>query len=256
MGPNRRSVDYDSIASGYDRRYEENEYAGIQRALRQLITSPSGTRVLEVGCGTGHWLGVLAAYGLWAAGIDVSRAMLTRVRGHPVVQGRVEFLPWATASFDHVVCINALHHFADAPAFLAEAWRILRSSGSVMIIGQDPHTDLDHWCVYDYFAGTRERDRRRYPASATIRAWMAAAGFADCDSFEAQHLDFQVPAREALAHGRLDRSVTSQLSLLTDAEYEDGLERIRRDIAREEARGRSLPLIVDLHLYATVGMRR
>ncbi len=253
----RQPVDYDSIASAYDRRYEENEYAGIERALLRLVGSRRGARVLEVGCGTGHWLELLARHRIWAAGVDASHAMLARAPDHTrVAQSQAEFLPWKDGAFDRIACIHALHHFTDPPAFVREAQRLLRAGGTVMVVGLDPHTGLDRWCIYEYFEGARERDEQRYPASSTIRAWMAAAGFEGCTSTEIQHLDFQLPAREALAQGRLDRAVTSQLSLLSDAEYERGLERIREGIRNAEAQGASLRLNVDLRLYATVGSRR
>jgi hypothetical protein len=62
-----------------------------------------------------------------------------------------------------------------------------------------------------------------------------------------------IDARTALLEGRLDRSATSQLSLQTDEEYQQGIERIRRDIEVAGTRGTSLDLTADLRLYATFG---
>ena len=55
-----RSVDYDHIARTYDRRYQEYQYPGVEQALLQFAASRPGLQVLEVGCGTGHWLGLLS----------------------------------------------------------------------------------------------------------------------------------------------------------------------------------------------------
>ncbi len=60
-------------------------------------------------------------------------------------------------------------------------------------------------------------------------------------------------ARAALEQGRLDKGVTSQLTLLTDLEYCQGLDRIREAAASAEDRGESLFLHADLRLYATFG---
>jgi hypothetical protein len=82
---------------------------------------------------------------------------------------------------------------------------------------------------------------------------MKAAGFQDCITQEVEHWSYQLPAREILRQGRLDKTATSQLSVLTDAEYERGMKRIHADIQRLEAQGRTLFLAADLRLYGTSG---
>jgi SAM-dependent methyltransferase len=216
--------------------------------------------VLEVGCGTGHWLGVLHECGAQVTGLDASAQMLARaqviVPGVQLVHGQAERLPWPAESFDRVFCINAFHHFTDKTTFLAEARRVLRPDGILMIVGLDPHSGVDQWCVYDYFEGTVEIDKQRYPSSSSIREWMRIAGFEDCVTREVQHLCAQLPAREALEHGQLHKAVTSQLSVLTDEEYQRGIERIKTEIKRTESRGQTLLLTVDLRLYGTSGSVR
>ena len=60
-------------------------------------------------------------------------------------------------------------------------------------------------------------------------------------------------ARAALEEGRLDKSATSQLSVLTDEEYPQGIDRVREAVEAAEVRGESLCLSADLRLYATFG---
>jgi ubiquinone/menaquinone biosynthesis C-methylase UbiE len=69
-------VNYDSIAATYERRYLENDYSGVERALTAFVGSELAGRVLEVGCGTGHWLRLLGENGIRVAGVDVSGSML------------------------------------------------------------------------------------------------------------------------------------------------------------------------------------
>jgi len=57
--------------------------------------------------------------------------------------------------------------------------------------------------------------------------------------------------RTAIAQGRLDRHASSQLSMLTDEEYERGMARIRAALAAAEAHGEMLLLGADLRLYGT-----
>jgi SAM-dependent methyltransferase len=250
-----RPLDYDRVAGAYDRRYVENEYPGIERAVLDFAGELLHGCLLEVGCGTGHWLALLTDRGVRTAGVDRSAAMLGRARHRnaALVRARAEQLPWSSGSFDRVICVNALHHFTDKPAFLAEASRVLRPGGSLMTIGLDPHTGSDRWCVYDYFETTLELDRRRFPASAQLRAWMSEAGFSACSTQETEHLVARHPARAALEQGRLDKTSTSQLAVLSDEQYTQGLNRIRHALQTAEAQGEPFDLVSDLRLYATYG---
>lgn len=250
-----RATDYDRIAQTYDRRYEWNQYAGVERALRQFVGDRSGLRILEVGCGTGHWLRVLQDPANYVTGLDFSVEMLARARtwvpGMHLIRGSAQRLPWAASSFDRVFCINAIHHFADKAAFLVEVRRILRPGGMFLTVGLDPHHGLHQWHVYDYFSQSLEIDRQRYPSLDRLQAWLGEADFESCITQEVEHWTYRIPAREALEQGRLDKAATSQLSVLTDAEYRQGVQRIRADIQRAEEGGQTLFLTADLGLYGT-----
>lgn len=59
----------------FDERYRRQSFPGIQARLRRLVSSPSVSKVLEVGCGTGHWLSILSDLPIELTGVDPSRAM-------------------------------------------------------------------------------------------------------------------------------------------------------------------------------------
>jgi ubiquinone/menaquinone biosynthesis C-methylase UbiE len=245
-------LDYDAIAGVYDRRYEQNDFSGIERTVQSFAGTAPGAVVVEVGCGTGRWLRLLRAAGIRITGMDASLGMLVRAKA-PVAQAVAEYLPYASRSIDRVFCVNAFHHFTDKRAFLGEARRVLRPGGQLMIVGLDPHSDIAQWYVYDYFPSALANDRRRYAATGQIREWMHQAGFTGCATREAQHSPARIEAGTALREGRLDRTAASQLALLTDAEYQHGIERIRKDSALAATRGTTLELTADLRLYATYG---
>ncbi|CAN5901224.1 hypothetical protein BH23ACT10_BH23ACT10_29910 [soil metagenome] len=167
--------------------------------------------------------------------------------------GDASTLPWAAGSFDRVLCVNALHHFSDKVAFVGEAGRVLTDGGGLITFGLDPHVGNDRWVIYDMFDGTLATDQRRYPPIDTIWAWMAAAGFTRTETFVAMHASRQRPARDALADGYLDRTATSQLTLLSDVDYRNGIARIERQIQAAEKRGDTFEIGSDLRVYATVG---
>jgi ubiquinone/menaquinone biosynthesis C-methylase UbiE len=253
-----RVADYDRIAAGYDRRYDILEYAGVRGAVLAFVGESRA--ILEVGCGTGHWLATLDArlkpsrYDYLLAGVEPSAEMIARARAAAVdarvVRGRAEALPWGDATFDRVYCVNALHHFSDRAQFFAEARRILKPGGGLLTIGKDPHTERDAWWVYDYFPETLEIDRQRFARVRTLRGEMTLAGFSWSESFEADRLEGLRSATDALASGIVHRSFTSQLSVLTDEEFGAGVARMR---AANDAAGGELQLVTDFYLFATVG---
>jgi ubiquinone/menaquinone biosynthesis C-methylase UbiE len=249
-------VDYDTVAAAYSRRYEQHAYAGVRDTLTGFVgaNTPALPRVLEVGCGTGHWLQELGNRGITAAGADVSAAMLQEARvaapGAWLVRARAETLPWRAASFDRLVCVNALHHFADHRAFFMEARHVLGRGGGILIVSLDPHDGLDDWWIYDYFPGAKTADCARYLSSGSIRAMMKTAGFERCATREAERLTSTLTIAEARRRGLLERSWTSQLMVISDDQYREGRARLL-EVDIESARATLLQ--TDLRLYATVG---
>jgi ubiquinone/menaquinone biosynthesis C-methylase UbiE len=255
MTSGARVTDYDRIADRYDKRYDIHSYDGVRETLVNFLGSQAAA-VLEVGCGTGHWLAwcTKASDSVRAvAGVDPSAAMLGRARiaapAATLVRARAEALPWRDATFDRVFCVNALHHFVDRVQFFAEARRVLKPGGGLLTIGKDPHTDRDEWWVYDYFEETRAIDRERFARVRTLRGEMALSGFAWTESMEAEHIELVRPASEALSNGVVDAGFTSQLTVLSDEEFSRGAERLRN---ANDAAGGELQLVADFRLYATI----
>ena len=190
-------------------------------------------------------------------GVDPSTRMLrlapTSLRGHSLVRGVAEALPFADRAFDFVLVVNALHHFDRLHTFVTEAARVLRPGGILAAIGLDPSTGTDTWYVYDFFPRTLELDRQRYPSGAAMRAAMERSGFDTIATDVAQHRPTSKPARSYLESGALHRHTTSQLSLLTDDEFDAGLAHIWSKIKAGEVDGTPFLLCADLRLYVTRG---
>jgi ubiquinone/menaquinone biosynthesis C-methylase UbiE len=240
-------VDYDTVAPAFDRRYQsEQRWTGIDEVLQHFVSGCHGAAVAEVGCGTGHWLSRIDGVVGRVFGADFSSGMLAKAHGTAprasLVRATAEHLPWRDVSLDRVFCVNALHHFGDPELFLQECRRVLLPRGAFLTVALDPHTGEDTWWVYDYFPAALAADRRRYLATSRIRELLMREGFMDAKTTVAQRISAAVPFAAARTRGSLEHQSTSQLMVISDAEYAAGIDRLERE---------QPVLTADLTLYAT-----
>lgn len=94
--------------------------------------------ILEIGCGDGRLTEWLAreTSSLTAIDPDEERAAKAKgtVPGAEVAVGSGEALAFADASFDIILFSLSLHHHRDCGKALAEAWRVLRDRGSLLVL--------------------------------------------------------------------------------------------------------------------------
>lgn len=151
----------------------ESAYLSELLALRPFV--PWEGRGLEIGVGSGRFAAPLGVQ----VGLDPSGAMLAyaAARGIEVVEGAAEELPFADRSFDHALVVTTVC-FVDSPAdMLAEARRVLRPGGRLVIGFIDRESALGR----DYLAHQLEnvfyREATFYSADEVARL-LADGGFA------------------------------------------------------------------------------
>ncbi len=251
-------LDYGEFATSFDQRYRVRSYAGIRTAVLQLVRGREARRVLEVGCGTGHWLRELDLPETFTVGLDKSRAMVREARKNAgrarLVCGAAASLPFAEQEFDLTCCINAFHHFTQPERFLLEASRVLKAGGVLAIIGLDPHKPDTNWYLYDYFEGVREWDHTRYPSAEQLAALVKRAAFDEVTSAVVETISHTWRGDEVWNDAFLRKESTSQLMGLSSEAYAAGLERMKRVIA--DSTGEGTPTFrVELRLVMTTGVR-
>lgn len=181
--------EYARDADEYDRRWARYNRASLA-LLRPWVAGRALGRVLDVGCGTGNLLSLLAESGARVdayAGIDPAPAMLrlareklraTGLRG-AIFAATAEALPFASAAFDVAVSASTLHDWPDAQAGLAEIRRVLCPGGEFLLL--DWHRDPLPMRLLDVgMRIARIRYRRMYARSEMMDA-LAAAGFGVTD---------------------------------------------------------------------------
>jgi len=98
-------------------------------------------RVLDLGCGAGSLRTQLA--GLNVIGVDVDPKELARNRGLSSVCAESRSLPFASGSFDFVICHHSLEHFRDAVSVIREIRRVLKPQGRLFVSVPDGRSFSD-----------------------------------------------------------------------------------------------------------------
>jgi SAM-dependent methyltransferase len=118
----------------------------------------AGTRVLDLGCGSGEFCRLAAARGAHAFGIDAAQAMIEiaarQAPGADLRVGAIERLPYDDASFDSVCAFNAIQFAAEPLAALTEARRVTRAHGQVAICTWTRPEDSDLFAASARYASS------------------------------------------------------------------------------------------------------
>ncbi|HET7463674.1 MAG TPA: methyltransferase domain-containing protein [Longimicrobium sp.] len=180
---------YGRLAAEYDRRWATYNRRSLA-LLRPLLAGRGAGTLLDLACGTGNLVPLLAEWGTRVdryLGADLSPEMLARAALRAALRaGRAPFsaallaadaavMPLRDRSVDTLVTASALHDWADAPTVLAEARRVLRPGGRLLLLDWSRERvtmrALNLWLRI-----TRNPFRRMYTRDEAA-ALLAAAGF-------------------------------------------------------------------------------
>lgn len=143
----------------------------LAELIRRKVPLPAEPRILEIGCGTGHNLPMLARFGrVDAVEIDpIARAIASSRLGHAVHDAPLPGLAGVPErAYDLVALLDVLEHVeADRDALVSIAGR-LRPGGRILLT-VPAHPWM--WSAHD----VANHHKRRYTRK-TLRAVIAAAG--------------------------------------------------------------------------------
>jgi ubiquinone/menaquinone biosynthesis C-methylase UbiE len=220
-------IDYDVVALEYARHRRVHP-----EVLRDLVSTSgvgTGSKVLEIGCGTGNYiiaLQELADCSCW--GVDPSAEMLSRAkeRSARIIfgLGRGERLGFPPDFFDLVFSVDVVHHLEDHLAYFSEAHRILKLGGEVCTVTDSAWIIRHRLPLALYFPQTVEVDLERYPRISELRELMEQAGFSGITGSQVgsvyQLTDIQAYREKAF----------SSLQLISEEAHRKGIERLERDL--------------------------
>ncbi len=128
----------------YDRMAAHDSTHWWYRARRDILADyltrygdvPAGARILEIGCGTGHNLPMLAKFGsVEAIEIDpAAREIASERLGRPVGDAPLPELPGVErGAYDLVAVLDVVEHIEDDVAALAAMKSLLKPGGKILI---------------------------------------------------------------------------------------------------------------------------
>lgn len=134
------SVSFDRAADYYDetRGIPPTDTDATANCFVAAGELSAASRLLEIGIGTGRIALPLAPHVRQIAGVDISRAMMNRLRakqtGQPIdpVEASAVQLPFAVGRFDAVVAVHVFHLIADWRGVLRELARALKPGGRLL----------------------------------------------------------------------------------------------------------------------------
>lgn len=136
---------FDCVADTYDEWYESAEGAMYDRLEKKaiskyLLRNVQGRRLLEIGCGTGHWSHFFSEFGFEVTGVDISERMINIAQSKGIANTSFQIadghsLPFKNGVFDVTAAIVTLEFVCNVELVLREMVRCTRQGGGQLLIG-------------------------------------------------------------------------------------------------------------------------
>ena len=155
-------------------------YAMYRAEVLTRVDGVSGREILEVGCGEGM---MFDGTGVHPVQMDVSMTRVARARskGRYLLCADGYQLPFASERFGLVLLVAVLEHTREPWRLLAEAWRVLKTGGRVVMVVPNDWTMSAGRLLLGKFP-IRYPDHLTITTPGRMRRWLAD-GFQISDAF-------------------------------------------------------------------------
>lgn len=168
---------YDKLGHNYD--VSRKADPQILDHLTQLLEIDSGTRYLDIACGTGNYAAALSSRGGRWCGFDQSQMMLDKALSKTDAvewkKCQVEQIAYPDESFDGAICTLAAHHFSDLTKAFHEIARVIKYKGRLIIFTATPEQMRSYW-LYHYFPSMMDLSCAQMPGLEVLAKALEASG--------------------------------------------------------------------------------
>lgn len=168
------SFEYSQQARTYDTTRAASP--SVLAPLHQALESVAVGTLVDLGGGTGNYAQALANSGWQTTVVDRSGDMLARAaqKGLPVCQADITSLPFPDCIVDVAMIVSMLHHVPDWAAALAEARRVVRPGGVVVLMGYT-RTHMAGDVIAQYFPNAMAHFTRTHQTQDELLAELPGA---------------------------------------------------------------------------------
>ncbi|NIW52733.1 MAG: methyltransferase domain-containing protein [Candidatus Korarchaeota archaeon] len=228
------------MAKIYDkyRKADELVLRVLSNEIQELRTMKNNLSMLDIGCGTGNYSIPLAKeFDIKLTGIDFSEEMLTQAqqkfpKGKWSLQD-VKTVRFEDNSFDIVLMTYFVQHIQDYDQVLRMVFRILEKPFGKLLIVTDDHDQFHASFYHRYIPRILEIDLGRFPKVGDLANDLKKIGF-DVNirkvTREMRFSDIN-DVEELVEKGKA--RYFSTLTLITDKELKEGLEKMKRALINE-----------------------
>ena len=144
----------------------------LAEVIRRIVRPPTAARILELGCGTGHNLDMLGAFGTVEASEldDHARELAAKRLGRAIEAAALpDLLRFPADSYDMIALLDVLEHVVDDKGSLAAIFTRLKPGGALLLtVPANPWM----WSAHD----VAHHHHRRY-RKTDLAALARAAGY-------------------------------------------------------------------------------
>ena len=142
----------------------------LDQVIRRVVRPPAAARILELGCGTGHNLDMLGAFGTVEASEldDHARELAAKRLGRAIEQAALpELLRFPADSYDIVALLDVLEHVVDDKGSLAAIFTRLKPGGALLVtVPANPWMWSAHDVAHHHHRRYRKADLARLSRAA------------------------------------------------------------------------------------------